>query len=77
MLRNEIDFNVNGAIWVSKIKDLLERTGFPDIWMFQSLVDIIVKFIATLSQWWEGMLFSDITCLVHGFISTFKRLFIF
>ena len=47
MLRNEINLIVIVVNWASKIKDLLERIGFPDIWAFPSSFDI-VKFIVIL-----------------------------
>lgn len=72
MLRNEINLIVIVVNWVSKIKDLLERIGFPDIWVFPSSVDI-VKFIVILkvklrdlyiSQWRKDMLFGyHLSCI--------------
>lgn len=81
--RNEIDFNVNVVNWVSKIKNLLERIGFPDIWMFPSSVNID-KFIAILrvrlrdlyiSQWREGMHFRTSLILYRELKSTFETSF--
>ena len=39
MLKIEIDANINANKWASYVKKLLERTGFPDVWMFPNSVN--------------------------------------
>ena len=39
MLKMEIDANRNANNWASNVKKLLERTGFPDVWMFPNSVN--------------------------------------
>ena len=38
MLKVEIGANRNANNWASNVKKLLERTGFPDVWMFPNSV---------------------------------------
>ena len=39
MLKMDIDANINANNWASNVKKLLERTGFPDVWMFPNSVN--------------------------------------
>ena len=46
MLRNGIENNPNIVGWSSKVKYLLQHSGFADVWLYQESVDI-KKFIPT------------------------------
>ena len=39
MLKKDIDANINANNWASNVKKLLERSGFPDVWMFPNSVN--------------------------------------
>lgn len=44
MLRNEVENNPNIVSWSSKVKNLLQHSGFADVWLYPESVDI-KKFI--------------------------------
>ena len=79
MLRNELEANQNVTNWVSNVKKLLERTGFPDVWMFPASVnsDKFISILKTrlkdlyITEWSEGLL-SHTSLTLYREKSTFE-----
>lgn len=63
MLRRETESNINIINWTTNVKNLLQKSGFPDVWLYPTSVEVN-KFINILkirlldlyiSEWREGM----------------------
>ena len=63
MLKTDIDANINANNWASNVKKLLERSGFPDVWLFPNSVNLD-RFLPLLklrlkdmyiAEWREGV----------------------
>ena len=80
MLRNKLEANQNVTNWVSNVKKILERTGFPDVWMFPASVnsDKFISILKTrlkdlyISEWSEGLRSHTSLTLYREIKSTFE-----
>ena len=63
MLRRETESNTNIIDWTTNVKNLLQKSGFPDVWLFPTSVEVnkFINFLKTrlldlyISEWREGM----------------------
>ena len=72
-MRNEVENDSGVVSWTSKVKTLLELSGFPDVWLFPESVDVKL-FMPILqarlrnlyiTEWREGIKLSIALYIYH------------